>query len=47
MLWAEPLRMCVYGWISGTTINHQGCGERGVNQHLSEFVCMGGLAESL
>ena len=43
MLWAEPLRMCVYGWISRTTVNHQRCDERGVNQHFS-CVCVGGLA---
>ena len=44
MLWAEPLRICVYGWISGMTMNHQQCDERGVNKHFS-CVHVGGLAD--
>ena len=43
MLWTEPLRMCMYGWISKMTVIHQVFDEGGVNQHFS-CVYVGGLA---
>ena len=42
-LLAEPLNVCVCGWISGATMNHQQCDE----MTFSQCVCVGGLAEQL
>ena len=38
MLMAEPLNMCVCGWISSATVNHQRCDEMTFSQYVCGWV---------